>query len=708
METQKKQSLSTMKQLHLFFGLLFSNVRACMFTCICLLFVSNLNAQVRPRKPLQTDEINLGTNNGGTGTSPIPQNAQNNAAPRKDTIGFEHRDDAKDSIKLSYRYLGNPIKYELDSSIHDFDLYFSVPSSYANLGNNGSAANSLIYMPVKNVGFDPGFHAFDVYRFTLSDTRYYKTTKPFTALSYQLASGKEQMLKVLHTQNPNQGLNLSFDFRLISAPGLFATQNNNHNSFRISGHHLSKRKRYGAYFSFLGNNLKASQNGGVVSTADLSDPNLRDRFAVPVTLGNKAPFLNNPFSSSVTTGNLFKDQHFFIQQHYDVGKRDSVAINDSTTEYLFYPKLRFQHKFSFQSLTYQFVDFFADSLVYQNWYAQTLKKTLDSFQLRERWSVIENEFSVIHFPDTKNTSQFIEAGAKWQNVSGAGKNASIRFDNLIINGIYRNRTRNKKWDLQASTSFHVLGENNGDYKIDATIQRQINKKWGEVSLFFSNVNRSPARIYNNESIFNLDTINHRFLKENNTSFGIRSRSNWLDLSFQNHFLLNTIYFKNQFQPVQFNQPINIIQLTASKKFSIKKNWKWYSEVCLQQTDGASPIRVPLFYSRNRFAFEGRFFRNLILSTGLEVRYASPYRSYGYSPVLGQFTVQDTMTIRNRPDVAAFFHFRIRGFSGYLRAENLNTLNLSDGISFTRNNFAAPMYPTQGFMIRFGIQWWYVN
>jgi hypothetical protein len=67
-----------------------------------------------------------------------------------------------------------------------------------------------------------------------------------------------------------------------------------------------------------------------------------------------------------------------------------------------------------------------------------------------------------------------------------------------------------------------------------------------------------------------------------------------------------------------------------------------------------------------------------------------------------------MTISNRPDVAAFFHFRIRGFSGYLRAENLNTLNLSDGISFTRNNFAAPMYPTQGFMIRFGIQWWYVN
>ncbi|MEN9964584.1 MAG: hypothetical protein RL582_1679 [Bacteroidota bacterium] len=106
---------------------------------------------------MQTDEINLGTNTGGTGTSPMPQNTQSNAAPRKDTIGFEHRDDAKDSIKLSYRYLGNPLKYDLDSSIHDFDLYFSVPSNYAYLGNNGSAANSLIYMPVKTLDLIQGF-----------------------------------------------------------------------------------------------------------------------------------------------------------------------------------------------------------------------------------------------------------------------------------------------------------------------------------------------------------------------------------------------------------------------------------------------------------------------------------------------------------------------------------------------------------------------
>jgi len=266
-----------------------------------------------------------------------------------------------------------------------------------------------------------------------------------------------------------------------------------------------------------------------------------------------------------------------------------------------------QHRFTYKKLSYAFVDYFADSVVYDHWYAQTLNKSLDSFQLSEKWNIVENEFDLVHFPDTKNTAQFLSLGTKWQNVSGVDKNGTISFDNLMLNGNYRNRTRNKKWDLEANTTIYVLGENNGDYALNASIQRQINSKWGELSLFFSNVNRSPARIYNNQSIFNLDTNLHSFAKENNTSFGFRTRSNWIDLTFQNHFLLNTIYYKNQFQPVQYSSPVNVLQIMAAKKIKLRKRLNLYSEVSFQQTDGASPIRLPLIFTRNRLAFEGRFF-----------------------------------------------------------------------------------------------------
>jgi hypothetical protein len=172
--------------------------------------------------------------------------------------------------------------------------------------------------------------------------------------------------------------------------------------------------------------------------------------------------------------------------------------------------------------------------------------------------------------------------------------------------------------------------------------------------------------------------------------------------------INYSYFKNPTTTAQFENPINVIQATASKKFKLSKKWNWYAEATLQQTDNSSPIRVPLLYTRNRIAFEGLFFKNLNLSTGLELRYFTPYKCYGYSPITGQFVPQDTFTLKNLPDIAAYVDFRIKGFSAFIRTENLNTMSFKNGFGFTNNNFAAPLYPTQGFMFRFGIRWWFVN
>ena len=106
--------------------------------------------------------------------------------------------------------------------------------------------------------------------------------------------------------------------------------------------------------------------------------------------------------------------------------------------------------------------------------------------------------------------------------------------------------------------------------------------------------------------------------------------------------------------------------------------------------------------------EGEFYKNLSLSMGIEMRYYTPYKAYNYSPVTGQFMPQDTVTLKNLPDISAFFHFRIKSFTSYVRAENLNTINFANGFGFTNNNFAAPHYPTPGFIFRLGIQWGFVN
>ena len=354
----------------------------------------------------------------------------------KDTIGFVHRDDKKDSISITYKYLDSIRIIPFDSTINDFDKYFSVPSSYLYLGNNGAAAYSLIYKPNAKPGWDAGFHAFDIYRYTVEGSKFYKTNRPFTQLSYQLASGKEQMIKVLHTQSPRPNWSFGFDYRLISAPGFFTNQNANHKGYRVFSNYQGKRKRYAAFLILVGNTIKNSENGGIKFDSSLSNPNLRDRANVNVNLGNANKYLSTPFNTTVNTGNVDKDFTVFIRQTYDIGKRDSVAINDSTTEYLFYPKLRVQHSFTYSTYNYLFKDNVGDSTTYKNWYDTIVKVGTDSFFIKEKWAVMSNDFTLLQFPDTKNSGQFISAGVRFENIKGELRSGTRNFYNFVVHGEY--------------------------------------------------------------------------------------------------------------------------------------------------------------------------------------------------------------------------------------------------------------------------------
>lgn len=672
------------------------------FTILFLLGTVAVFAQ-RPRTLTPTTVPSRTSTNNNVNDAVI--NPQKTTGPRKDTLAFEHRDDSKDTITLSYRYMDSIKRNVLDSSINDFDKYFPVPSTWQYLGNNGAAAFPLVFQSTAKPGFDPGFHAFDIYIFTLENTRFYKTTRPFSSLSYQLASGKEQMLKASHTQNPRQNINVGFDYRLISAPGFFVTQNTNHNNYRLFGNYQGKRKRYNAYFVLVGNTLRASQNGGIENDSFLLDPNRKDRFSVPVNLGNSSSYNNNPFVTTVTTGNTYKDFTLFFRQSYDIGKKDSVAVNDSTTEFLFYPKLRVQYTVTNSSYRYRFSDVAPDSFIYRHWYGLT--NVPDTFSRTEKWKILSNDLSLIQFPDTKNTSQFILAGATIQSIKGDLYTGKIENYNIMLHGEYRNRTRNKKWDVLLKGEFYLNGFNSGDYGAYASLSRYLNKKFGDITLFFNNVNRTPSFIFDDRSSFNFGNSNS-FNKENITSFGAVASNPLFTLGFKNFLLANYSYFTDYYHTDQYSKAINLVQVFASKKFKISKRWNYYLDATVQQTDAASPIQVPLLFTRSRLAFEGHFYRNLNLSTGLEARYYTPYKANNYSPLMGQFVPQDTITINNLPDISLFVQFRIRGFSGYIRAENLNTVSFKNGFGFVNNNFSAPHYPTQGLIIRFAIQWWFVN
>lgn len=652
-------------------------------------------------------------------TQTAGQKGQQPGQQRTDTTlsNVERRDYSDDSVQVSVYSFALPKASTFDTSIRDFSLRWPVPPTHVYLGNDGSATHSLLFAPPQRTGFDPGFHSHDVYKWRLENIRFYNTPRPYTELGYLLGTRQEQVIDILHTQNIRPFWNASFQYRMLSAPGYFRNQKNNQTNFVFTSWYQSPGKRYNNYLVLMNNKIQASENGGIRADDDyLEDPVYRrSRLTIPTNLGGDPRSSPNPFSSALTTGRREKEFTFLLRQQYDFGRKDSL-VTDSTVIPLFYPRLRFEHSFRYGRNTYFYQDQpssspvvnVPDTLYYKTRYGLTIKAN-DTLFIQDSWKEINNDFSIYQFPDAKNLQQYIRVGLEVQLLTGQTQKASPSLYNIIAHGEYRNRTRNQKWDITAFGRLHTAGYNSGDYHAYVSLQRLLSKELGTLQVGFENINRSPSFIYDQRSSFYLDAAK-TFSKENTAHAfaGYFLPGLNLQLNGDYYFVTNYLYLDGYRSLQQERGVFNLLRVSGLKTFRLNRRWNVYSEVYVQQKAGAAQVNVPLFFTRNRLAYEGRFFRNLNLSTGLEVRYHSPYKADDYSPVLGQFVYQDTLTISNRPDVHAFLHMRIRSFRAYLRVENLNTIGNDGGFGFHHHNLAAPYYPLPGMFIRFGIYWSFIN
>jgi hypothetical protein len=657
------------------------------------------------------------TRPGATGSEEILQtdkqgriiNSRKNAGPGTDSL--QHRDNTEDSITISFRYYDSTRVRYFDSSINDFTTRFPLPAHYITLGNMGTAARSIIFNPNLRPGFDPGFHAYDIYRLRLSDTRFFQTTRPFTELGYMLGGEGEQMINVLHTQNVKPNFNIALQYRLINSPGSFQNQNTSHNSYRLNGNYQSRNKRYTVYGIYLVNKINASENGGIQRDTLLDDFRYTNRFVIPTRLSGDSTQRRNPFNTRIVTGNVYGEKVFLFRHQYDFGQSDSLIVNDTTVIRLFYPRFRFQHTFVSKTEDYEFRDLFAgvnkasDYLTYFG-----IVGGANDIVFHDKWQTVSNDLSIISFPEKNNLNQFIKAGAAFEIIKGTLDTVVKNYHNVFLTGEYRNRTRNQKWDLEAIGNFYVNGFNIGDYSVQAVLKRLISKKLGYLEVGFQNVNRSPSYIYTNKSAFP-PVMQNDLSKENisRVSGSITNDAKNFALSGEYFVASNYTYFNGFASATQEATLFNALHLFGKKKFALKKWLTLYSEFHLQQTTPNAPVKLPLFFTNNRIVIEGIYHKNMNYATGFEVRYHTPYKADNYSPFFGQFFYQDNVSISNRPDVNFFFNFRIKRFSTYVRFENLNTLSDNTGsFGFNKNNLVAPHYPQQGLWIRIGIWWSFIN
>jgi hypothetical protein len=647
-------------------------------------------------------------NMGSTGAS---------GGPGGDSLRSRSKD--AETLSLNYYFLDSSRAHHIDSSIVDYTNYYPIPATHIYLGNTGTATRSILYAPDLKAGFDPGFHAFDVYKFKVETASLYNTTKPYTQLSYNIATRAEQIIEVLLAQNLKPYWSASFQYRMIGAPGTFRNQKTSHNSYQFTSWYQAPSKRYNNYFVIVSNKLQSQESGGIQKTSDLHDPvYAADRYTIPTFLGGDPRFATNFFNTTIYTGNRYNETNFLLRQQYDFGKKDSL-VTDSTVIPLFFPRVRFEHTINYGKYRYIFQDLpvstsdqrnSPDSAYYASRY-NIIFPTRDSFiKFHDQWREITNDFSIYQFPEAKNLQQFIKVGAQLQLLNGELKRSRSLY-NVMGHGEYRNISKNLKWDIAAFGKLWFNGYNAGDYHAYLSLKRLISPTIGSLQVGFENVNRTPPFIYNGSSNFYLDDPAKSFNKENTLHFfgSVFQPKLRIQLSADYYLISNYLYITDFYKLQQEATLFNVLRINALKTFNIGRRWKWHAQVYIQQKTGAADIHFPTVYTRNLFGYEGNLgFPHLNIAFGTEVRYHTPYKADNYSPVLGQFFYQDSITIDNNPRIDLYLNFRIRSFKAFLRFENLNTASTVNGFGFTNNDFAAPGYPTPGMITRFGIYWSFIN
>ncbi|MSQ38321.1 MAG: hypothetical protein EXR19_02000 [Chitinophagaceae bacterium] len=640
----------------------------------------------------------------GNALRPIGKSNANGES--KDSL--QRRDQNADSITLFYKLYNNNEIRKLDSSINDFFVHYPLPYTNYNLGNLGTASKSYLFSMQKKGGFDAGFHAYDAYNYTLAATPFYQTTRPFTELGYLLGGKGEQLIEVKHTQNKTQQLNFSFEYRFSNSPGNVKNQNANLNNMRITAHFQSKRKRYESYFVMLTNKAASSENGGLVKASLLDSLALNNPYELETRLGVSGASFRNPFNTTIATGSTYKNNTYLWRQTYDLGQKDSI-VKDTVVIYLFYPRLRFQNEVKLESNQFVFEDRAPNELNYLQ-YFNYQSKSNSNYKFVDNWNLVTNDFSLISYPQKNNSNQFLQVGSGYSHLATTLSNLQSWSDyDLYGFGVYKNKTRNQLWDLLASGKLYLNGYHAGDYDAQFYLSRILNSKGTYLKIAFQNSNRTPSTNYLGLTQFPINAL--KGIKKENTidmNGELGNAAKGFRVSFNYQLINNYNYFSSGFQAAVYTKPISYISTLLSNKIKISKHWNWYNETTVQVVDKSAPINIPFILSRQRLAFEGNFYKNLNLSTGLEMIYHTDFKADDYMPLTGQFFVQNSYMLQNRPTANAFLHFMIKRFKGYIRLENLNTLIPTSNSLGNTYNFTAKNYPGTGTWFRVGIWWNFIN
>lgn len=580
--------------------------------------------------------------------------------------------------------------FVIDSDIYNIEEYNFIQRNgieHLNLGNTGSATFPLVFSSPNSIGFDAGINQFDLYRFKRDSIKYYQVVRPYTEIRYTLGLSNEQVTNGRFASKYKDLFYYGVEFNRIFSKGVYNNQRANDNGFYLYGIYNSKNGYWNVQTDVVFNNFKVQENGGVLGNVIDKDSSFFSKTTVPVRL--------------TAAENKYTEVDYYLKTSYNIGKKVTV-MKDTVTEKVLLPMFRVSHQFNIAHSNYKYRDPDPDSSYYGSFYTEA-----DSAYNYFKYLKIGNQLSFDYtgkkdITDSTSTDRNIAATATVGVDYFALNENELKsdFTNLYVQAVLRNNTNSGSGLIyKAVASYYFFGYNQNDLLLDAKLGYDF-KKFGIVTANASYELKEQDYITQSFKSHGANWQNN-FPKSNTLAIGGRYQlpKYGVSVAANYYFLKNFVYWRSPALPAVEDNSTNVLVLWLAHRFSIK-GFHLDNDLWFQQVVNSDKLRFPRFVTKHSAYYEIRVFKKVLwLSTGVDLRYNSPFFANAYFPLTGQFYVQNIAKNNFYPVLDFFLNVKIKTVRVSLKVDNI-----SKYFGKQRGYYTAYGYPASDLSFRATVMW----
>ncbi|WP_047416444.1 putative porin [Cellulophaga sp. Hel_I_12] len=529
----------------------------------------------------------------------------------------------------------------------------------------------------------------------LEAVNYYDVPTPMTEAMFKTTMTEGQLLDILLTFNLSKRFNYSIAYKGFRSLGKYRWSQSESGNFVTTANYETLNNRYSLRMHIAAQDLVDQENGGLSDKTQFEsgDADFQDRSRLDVNLTD-------------ATNKILGKRYFFQHQYKLLRKeKDSSSIEKTS--------LSIGHLFNYETKFYQFNqttpnnffgDAFSTSEIADKAHLKTLYNELNAEFYNSILGRLKGSINIYNYNYYFNSLLITDT----QRIPN-----QLKGEDIALGADYEKKIGG--FQLRGNMSYNLSGTLSGSL-FNASAGYQLNDKLGLSAAIFSSTKMPDF----NFLLYQSDYENYNWntsetfekVKTNSIEFNLNSKlfgqatAKFTRLDNQPYFAVDPLQellageSENKYiKPFQETSSINYLKVKYQKEFKYKsfalQNTLMYQTV----SQSNNILNIPEFTTRNTLYFSKEIFKKaMFLQTGVSFKYFTSYTMNAYSPLLGEFYIQNDQKLGGFPMLDFFVNAKVQQTRIYLKAEHFNS-------SFSEPNYySAPEYPYRDFIVRFGVVW----